>query len=115
MLNPKSQSLLALLCHRLRVAPTRLVVDHSGTAWNVSFCSLLIESSITMWALDVIWIFRGRRRWQVTQFAAACQMCLHLLCGPDGLDEFLMFLTPVALLNSCGKTLLLCRTAVCGL
>lgn len=54
-----TQSQLAFLGGRLSlwVAATRLVVDHVGTEWYVPLCGLLVESSVTVRALYVVWVF----------------------------------------------------------
>lgn len=93
---------LALLGRRLdglRVAATRLVVDHVGTEWYVPLCGLLIESSLTVRALYVVGVLRWWWRRQISQLAATSQMRLHLLGGAYGLYELLMLLAPIALLH----------------
>lgn len=93
---------LALLGRRLdglRVAATRLVVDHVGTEWYVPLCGLLIESSLAVRALNVVGVLRWWWRRQISQLAAASQMRLHLLGGAYGLNELLMLLAPIALLH----------------
>lgn len=75
----------------------RLIVQHVLAFGNVTLSGGLIEFSSAMGTLNVIAVIANRRRWQIAELPSCGQVCLHLLRRAYGVNEILVFATPVRL------------------
>lgn len=74
-----------------------LVVQHVLAFGDVTLGGTLVELSPAVGTLYVLAGIADWRRRQIAEFSSRCQMRLHLLSRPYGVDEVLVLAPPVGL------------------